>query len=133
MYNAQAALIYEGECPGCGIEFTKKRSNQVFCTGRCKNHHHNGKSRVGRLAFKARHEITKSVDDILWRNREVLLNSEAEASLDDLENKGFRTGYITHFEVKKSDKAKNQNIFFIYDVRYIFINSNTIKISYHGK
>ena len=133
MDYAQAASIYEGECPGCGMEFTKKRSNQVFCTSRCKNHHHNSKSRVGRLAFKERHEITKEVEDILWRNREVLLNSKKEVSLEDLKKRGFRTSYITHFVVEKPTKSQKRNIMYVYDIAYVFINSNTIKILNHGK
>ena len=130
MENYQTMSIYEGECPGCGIEFTKKRSNQIFCNSRCKNQHHNGNSRVGRLATKERHQITKEVDDILWRNREILLKYRKETSIEELEKKGFRTDYLSKFKLGKSE---NENIFYIYDVAYVYINLKTIKILNHGK
>ena len=128
--NTIHTSIYEGECPGCGTEFIKKRSNQVFCNSRCKNQYHNGNSRVGRIATKERHEITKEVDDILWKNRKILLKYENEISISKLEKEGFRTDYISKFKLGKSE---NENIFYIYDVAYKYINQTTIKILNHGK
>ena len=133
MDNQEAISIYEGECPGCGIDFIKKRSNQVFCTSRCKNQYHNGNSRVGRLATKERHEITKKVDDILWKNREVLLRCKKEVSVEELRKKGFQRTFISHFEVDNTVKNHERNIFYVYDVSYKFIDFNTIKILKNGK
>ena len=120
----QAMSIYEGECPGCGIEFTKKRSNQIFCNARCKNQHHNGNSRVGRLATKERHQITKEVDDILWRNREVLLKYVGKTKkLEELKAEGFKVGYKTFYGNKDSI-----TYFFIYDVKFYAVEEGIIKI-----
>lgn len=133
MDSTQALSIYEGECPGCDMEFTKKRSNQVFCTSRCKNQHHNGKSRVGRHAFKKRSEVTKKVDDILWRNREILLRFKGEVPIEELEKLGFKISYITHYVEKKSNTKEALFFCYIYDVSYSFINDKFIKILSHGK
>ncbi len=124
MDNYEAISLYEGECPGCGIEFIKKRSNQVYCNSRCKNQYHNGNSRVGRIATKERHEITREVDDILWKNREVLLKYVGEEkNVKELIAEGFKPNYQNYYENKDS-----KTYFFIYDVKFQSLGKGIIKI-----
>ena len=124
MDNYETISIYEGECPGCGIEFIKKRSNQVYCNSRCKNQYHNGNSRVGRIASKKRHEITKEVDDILWKNREVLIKYRGKnKKTKELLKEGFKIGYQTYYTHKDS-----KTHFFIYDVEFFSTGDGIIKI-----
>lgn len=117
---------YIKTCPSCNDDFHAKRTNQVYCTSQCKSRYHNGFARRDRQISQSRKTVTKNMDDILWKNREVLKQYRGmEMDLNQLRSEGFKTNYITWFGKKE---GIDRNVFLVYDVSYYFVNESTLSI-----
>jgi hypothetical protein len=120
---------YQKCCPECELDYHANRLNQVFCSIKCKAQYNNRKAREqGEQTLQAQQKIdhvTGYTNAILWRNRNVLKAFVGQKiSLDIVTKQGFQTNYITSFGQGKTQ----QNIFYCYDVAFVFINQTTIEV-----
>ncbi len=110
-------------CTNCQTEF-EGRSNQRFCSTRCKNEYNNARHR-------ASSQVTKPIDDILHRNHRILTEileeqSQAMVTQAELAMKGFQFGYVTGIATKErpNDLFLCYNLAFTIKGRYIWVNRN---------
>lgn len=110
------------KCIICKKEFTG-RTDKVFCSLPCKNEYN---VRLRRATAKA----TKKVDDILHRNRSILLElmgkrtSQATVDRMVLDKKKFNFSYMTGYSINKQGKTYNH----IYDFSYMIFSSQSVLI-----
>ena len=114
---------YQKVCPVCEIDFQAKRTNQIYCSSKCKVLKNNHKAKV----FKEDYEtIAYRVNQILWSNRNFLKNHlDQEVHFPSVSKTDFQLGFITNFY---KEKGLNTNVLVVYDYAYYFINQETIKI-----
>ena len=112
------------KCKNCKKEFEPYRWDKKYCSEKCKNTYNN------RNKSKAYH-LTKPINDILWKNRMILRSfiRNKTVYIKQLKRAGYNFNYFTH-EYKRGE---NVRIFFCYDFGFQQLNSNTLKIIYHGK
>ncbi len=114
----------KNKCKQCSKEFKPNRWDAKYCSSKCKNSYNNrNKSRA--------YHITKPINDILWKNRNILRSfyRKQEVHVNELKRAGFNYNYTTHEYI---DEQKTR-VTFCYDFGFQQINSNTLKIIYHGK
>lgn len=110
------------KCRLCKKAFTG-RADKIFCSTACKNDYH---VRLRRATTTA----TKAIDEILHRNRSILLellgkkNRKMKISRFELEKKKFRFNYITGYTVNKQGKTYHH----IYDFSYMTFSDETVLI-----
>ena len=99
------------------------RSDKMFCSVRCKSLYH----------FKLRkvtNEATLQIDEILHRNRSILLEILGKKKMQVkikrivLERKKFRFKYITHFHINSKGKMYHH----VYDFAWIEFSDDEILI-----
>ncbi len=109
-------------CRLCKKKFTG-RADKIFCSIACKNDYH---VRLRRVTIQA----TKSIDEILHRNRSILLellgkrNKKVKMDRYELEKKKFNFNYITGYDINKSGKTYHH----VYDFSYMTFSDTTILI-----
>lgn len=113
--------LYTKECPGCGETYEAKRTNQTFCSMRCKNRYHNNRQRANRLKDKQRENVTSKINDILWQNRQILKSLNGQTIYyNDLGDRGFQDIYLTRHEQLNNSRMR----FYIYDMAYEVYDSS---------
>ena len=114
---------YEKVCPVCQEEYQANRTNQVYCSSRCKVRKNNYKAKLIKGDYES---ITNLVNQLLWSIRNFLeAHVGEEIQYASVKKTDFRLNYITNFY---KDKDLNTNVFVVYDYAYYFINKETIKI-----
>ena len=109
-------------CILCKNKFTG-RADKKFCSVACKNDYHVRLRRVTTLA-------TKSIDEILHRNRSILLeilgkrNKKIKMDRFELEKKKFNFNYMTGYSINKEGKTYHH----VYDFSYMTFSDNSILI-----
>ena len=105
---------------------TKKfqgRSDKVFCGIDCKNEYNIKLRHVTSIA-------TKQIDDILHRNRSILLEilgknkMQIKVSKRILDRKKFNYTYITHFHINTQKKR----VSYLYDISWMLFSDQEILI-----
>ena len=120
-----SAHLYQKECPECQETFIGERLNQVYCSKKCKSRYNNYKARLKDQSYRQRQEITKTIDDILWMNRQILQeHAGEEVDVKVLQDQGFQLNYITRF----SKGVDERNYLEVYDYGYYFLSSFTVKV-----
>ena len=110
------------KCIICKKEFTG-RTDKIFCSLPCKNEYN---VKLRRTTTKA----TKKVDDILHRNRSILLelmgNRTTQTSVDRmvLDKKKFNFSYITGYSINKQGKTYHH----VYDFSYMTFSTQPVLI-----
>ena len=118
---------YDKACIACGEEYTAYRSDTKYCSNECRNHIHYQKTESGRATAKERERITKQTNDILWNNREVLMEHIGkEVSIGTLEEQGFAYQYITRRIASANDPL--DDIYFIYDLKCYHASEGTLQV-----
>lgn len=104
------------------------RPNRKFCTATCKSRYHNKSAWESRMIDKAIRDITGEAHDILWENRNILVQlleeGKEQLTKEELEELGFEFNYLTNFS-KKDNKT---NLLHIYDCGYYFLDNENVKI-----
>lgn len=111
-------------CKKCSKEFTPKRWDAKYCCTKCKNSYNN------RNKSKAYH-ITKSINDIFWKNRKILRSfyRQQQVTINQLNRAGYNFNYYTHQYSSNQKTAA----YFCYDFGFQQINTTTLKIIHHEK
>lgn len=110
------ATIINYECLECGDEFTPGRSDQKFCSTKCRNRKNN------RIA-KAISQDTQNTDRILHRNFQILKTIERSSiSRNELVSLGFNLRYFTH----QTRKNNTTTVYCIYDRGYYYGTDNQV-------
>lgn len=111
----------EKACPECGKFFVPSRSNQVYCSTRCKTNYNNRRFRESALARRSIDELTEGVNSLLWRNRELLAPLIGQkVKLAELEAAGFQRQFVTYIA--------GQTIFHCYDYGYEILPDGNARI-----
>lgn len=105
-------------------EFIPIRNNQIYANRKNQITHNN-------FSQREKHALTKKINDILYRNREICLNIIAnddskshKVSVQYLKAKGFDFRYFT------SSLKKDNKIFqCIYDIKILIAEENNFLIS----
>jgi len=109
-------------CKICKKEF-KGRSDKIFCSIGCKNEYNT------RLK-KATQNATKKIDNLLHRNRSILLEimgkHKTQIKIDRmiLDKKKFNFNYMTGYSINKAGKYYHH----IYDFSYMTFSSEEVLI-----
>lgn len=110
------------KCLICKVP-VKGRTDKKFCSITCKNSYHL------RLR-KANEAVTTKVDQLLHRNREILLESLGKEgkqkilSKIELEKRGFRFRYITGYYVNSQGKQYH----YVYDFAWMEFSTQEVLI-----
>ena len=113
-------------CNQCGSEYIPKRSDQKFCSLKCKNKHNNKKVIAAYHKGKRKDIVTKETDTILIKNRNILLaNCDRQMPIESLIKVGLVLNTVTGFEQPNDGK---QSLLFCYDYGYQFIDAKTVRI-----
>ncbi len=113
-------------CEQCRIRFEPKRSDQKFCSLKCKNKRNNKIIKAINIQRKNEDIISRETNTVLMANRNLLkANLDKQVLMKDLENLGFKLNVISGFEHPKEEKNPR---LFCYDYGYQFIDSTTVKI-----
>lgn len=110
------------KCILCNKEFTG-RTDKIFCSIACKNDYNVRLRRATTLA-------TKKIDEILHRNRSILLEimgkHKTQITVDRmvLDKKKFNFSYITAYSINKQGKTYHH----VYDFSYMLFSSQSILI-----
>jgi len=109
-------------CRLCKNE-VKGRTDKVFCSIDCKNKYNIKLRHVTSLA-------TKQIDDILHRNRSILLEilgknkMQIKVSKRILDRKKFNYTYITHFHINTNKKR----VSYLYDISWMLFSDQEVLI-----
>jgi len=101
----------------------KGRTDKIFCSIGCKNQYNIKLARVTR-------EATKKIDDLLHRNRSILLEilgkniTQKKINKLILDKKNFKYDYITGFHVNKNNKT----VFHVYDFSWLIFSDEEVLI-----
>jgi len=112
----------KSKCRLCKKSFTG-RADKLFCTIACKNDYHVRLRRATTIA-------TKSIDQILHRNRSILLeimgkkNKKIKINRFQLEKKNFHFNFMTGYSINKQGKTYHH----LYDFSYMTFSDNTMLI-----
>lgn len=112
----------EKKCKICKNKISG-RSDRIFCSIKCKNYYHVNLRKVT-------NEATRTIDEILHRNRSILLELMGKNTVQKkvdrtaLEFKKFRFKYMTHYHTNKHGKIYN----YIYDFAWMEFSSDIILI-----
>ena len=113
---------YQKICPTCQQQYEARRLNQVYCSRKCKMRLNNRKAKHIRESYES---ITKSKNEILWNNRNILKRHEGHKVLfENLIKAGFVKKHVTHFGMDERGK----NLLYCYDFGYKFVEESTIEI-----
>jgi len=99
------------------------RTDKVFCSIDCKNKYNIKLRHVTSLA-------TKQIDDILHRNRSILLEilgknkMQIKVSKRILDRKKFNYTYITHFHINTNKKR----VSYLYDISWMLFSDQEVLI-----
>ena len=112
-------------CSQCQIRFSPKRSDQKFCSLKCKNKENNKKVMAEYHQRKREDIVAKETHTILMKNRKLLKdNCDKQLSVDSLIKAGFALNTCTGFEQQADAHSPR---LFCYDYGYQFIDPKTIK------
>jgi len=109
-------------CKICKKEFSG-RSDKVFCSLGCKNEYN---VRLRKVTLKA----SKKIDDILHRNRSILLEimgkhkTQIKIERMILDKKKFNFNYMTGYSINKAGKFYHH----VYDFSYMTFSSEEVLI-----
>jgi len=110
---------YEKTCPVGNHSFTAKRTNQVYCSLEHQKFKNNSTAKIKR-------DLTKQVNAILTKNREILEKLyKTTKTIDQEQMKLYGYRYDYHTSVGKEE---NVLVYSIYDFTLIPIGNNTYKI-----
>lgn len=113
-------------CNQCSKQYLPKRSDQKFCSLKCKNKHNNKKVIAAYQQRKQADIVTKETNTILMKNRNILkANCNKEFLIERLEKVGFVLNTVSGFEPTSDGK---QPTLFCYDYAYQFIDAQTVRI-----
>ena len=111
-----------GKCIICSNRIVG-RSDKKFCSVACKSYYHHQLRKVTK-------EATRHIDEILHRNRSILLEIMGKNKVKmkinriKLEQKKFRFKYHTHFQINKEGKMYRH----IYDFAWMEFSNDEILI-----
>lgn len=113
-------------CSQCQMTFQPRRTDQKFCSLKCKNKCNNKKIKQLYHKQKLENTITKEVHDALMKNRNLLkANCSKEIKIKEFEKQGFTLNICTNFIQLTSDESP---LLFCYDFGYQFLDDSTIQI-----
>ncbi len=110
------------KCKLCKTSFTGRR-DKIFCSLACKNEYHLRLRQATNLA-------TKSIDEILHRNRSILLEvmgkhgTKVKVDSFVLDNKKFNYKFYTGSSTNKEGKT----YYHVYDFSYMTFSDQTVMI-----
>jgi len=114
--------IVKKKCKICKIEFNG-RTDKIFCSVNCKSFYH-------RKLRKVTHTVSKDIDEVLHRNRSILLEVLGKHKIQIkinrivLVKKNFNFKYLTHFHINKNGKMYHQ----LYDIAWMEFSDDEILI-----
>ncbi len=115
---------HEKECLTCGERYTSYRSDSKYCSNGCRGHAHYQKAEESRADAKERDRITKRTNEILWNNRQILIQfNKSEVDIEALKEKGFMPEYITRRRI-----TRGKIVFEVYDVTAIEVDVERFRI-----
>jgi hypothetical protein len=119
--------VEKQNCPYCEVEFTPKRSNQIFCNSACRTAYHNKRNNVKRK------ELSKFFKPIV-EQYEILLKllngrKEVQVHKEHLRGAGFNFSLFTHVHYNETIK---KSCYALHTVHYYKIDENHYKIVNHG-
>jgi len=109
-------------CKICHKEI-KGRSDKVFCSLKCKNTY-------GMKLREVTAEATKRIDEILHRNRSILLEIMGKNGTQKkiprliLDKKNFKYNYLTGFHINKYGKM----VHYVYDFSWMVFSDEEVLI-----
>ena len=110
------------KCKICKKEIVG-RQDKIFCSIQCKNNYHIRLRRVTKIA-------TKRIDDILHRNRSILLElmgknaRQKKISKLFLDKKKFNYSYVTSFHTNNQGKL----VYHVYDFSWMTFSDEEVLI-----
>jgi hypothetical protein len=112
-------------CEQCLRSYDPKRSDQKFCSLKCKNNRNNKKIKTLYHKRKSDDAIAGNINATLMTNRNLLkANCNKHVLMESLTNGGFTLNVVSEFKQVKGESP----CLFCYDYGYQFIDANTIKI-----
>jgi predicted nucleic acid-binding Zn ribbon protein len=112
-------------CALCHRSFEPKRSDQKFCSLKCKNTLNNKKIKALYRQRKDEDIIAHETNTTLMTNRNLLkANCNKKVSMESLVNIGFTLNIVSGFEQKPDELP----CLFCYDYGYQFIDAKSVKI-----
>lgn len=110
------------KCKMCPNEFYG-RSDKIFCCIRCKSSYHDKLSKVNKVS-------TEKIDNILHRNREILLEITGKnlvykkVNREILDAKKFNWHYITSYYLN----TQNKMVHYVYDFSWMLFSDKEVVI-----
>ena len=124
MNPIQAA--YQKICPTCLTGFEARRTNQKYCSPKCKTRLNNARARTDKLDMAERRKVTRAHADIHWRNRNLLARYvDQEVTQAELRAKGFQPSLVTAFRI-----VEKKTIFFMHDYCFQVVTKGKFRIWY---
>lgn len=112
-------------CNECQNRFSPKRSDQKFCSLKCKNKQNNQKVMAEYHQRKGEDIVAKETHRVLMKNRKLLKdNCDKQLLVDSLIKAGFTLNTCTGFEQQADAHSP---LLFCYDYGYQFIDAKTIR------
>lgn len=110
-------------CKNCEMEFSLKRSDQKFCSNKCRSRFHN-------KANLMNSQIVKEINKITLKDYKILIDCignqvNVTVSRHLLKIKGFSFQRLTHFE---DNIDSNTTAFGLFDLCYFKIDNDNFKI-----
>ena len=113
-------------CTHCGTNFSPNRSDQKFCSLKCKNKQNNKKVMAIYHQRKQEDIETRETHLVLIKNRDILkAYCNRQLSIDSLTKVGFILNCCTGFS---QEGEYNSPLIFCYDYGYQFTDPLTVKI-----
>ncbi len=109
-------------CKICKI-ILKGRSDKAFCSARCKSYYH-------KELRKVTHQATKATDNILHRNRSILLelmgknSKQKKVNQSLLDKKKFNRQYMTGY----FENAQGKRYHIVYDFAWMAFSNGEVLI-----
>ena len=118
---------YTKQCHQCGEWYEAKRTDQMYCTQRCKNRHNNSKKRRQKQVITEKEQVLRKSINAIWHNRGILQQfSGQEILFQDLLDAGFEDGFVSGF---RTAKGQRQAWFYCGDYAYQFLNKKTVRVA----
>ncbi len=101
----------------------KGRSDKIFCSVTCKNYYHT-------QLRKTNQKATQRIDDILHRNRAIMLeilgknSQQKKVERKVLDNKKFNFHYHTHQFINSRGKI----YYYVYDIGYMLFSDGEVLV-----
>ncbi|MEI6310873.1 MAG: hypothetical protein WCP57_01305 [Bacteroidota bacterium] len=112
-------------CPECG-ESLIGRSDKIYCTDHCRNHHNN---RIN----SDQNNMMRAINNILRKNRRILdqllVDEISKSTKQNLSELGLNFNYYTHTTIDR----KGIVYYSCYDITYALIERDMVLIMHRDK